>query len=130
MLALAILLSAAAGVNAILDGHVRGVQISETEYICADNCVHAGIYFAQLGHLCPVKEVVRREQGGELDEFPYDCRGAKKPDTVVFAPLQGKEKPENCDVFLGNATDVNSACVANRIVGGGTKILQLSEVAA
>ncbi|KAK9440168.1 hypothetical protein VB005_04789 [Metarhizium brunneum] len=128
MLALTILLSAAAGVNAILDGHVRGVQISKTKYICADDCVHAGIYFAQLGHFCPVKEVARREQGGELDVFPYDCRGAKKPDGVVFAPHKDGEKPDNCTLNIGDAADVNSACSANRIFGAGTKILQLSEL--
>ncbi|KAF5130983.1 hypothetical protein E5D57_007332 [Metarhizium anisopliae] len=131
MLALTILLSAAAGVNAIIGGEVQAVQISNETHICADNCVYDGIYFAQQGYFCPVKEVVRQEEGGKLREwYPYDCRGAKPAPRVVHAPLKDGEKPDNCTLNKGDATNIiQSACIADRKVGSGTKILQLSELA-
>ncbi|KID73456.1 uncharacterized protein G6M90_00g062220 [Metarhizium brunneum] len=131
MLALTILLSAAAGVNAILGGEVQAVQISNTTHICADNCVYDGIYLAQKGYFCPVKEVVRQEEGGKLREwYSYDCRGAKPAPGVVHAPLKGKEAPRNCTLFPGDLTKVSPSCIADKEVGGGggTKILQLSEL--
>lgn len=132
MLALTILLSAAAGVNAILDGHVRAVQISNTTHICADDCVYDGIYLAQKGYFCPVKEVVRQEEGGKLREwYSYDCRGAKPAPGVVHAPLKDKETPRNCKLHKGDLTKVAPACISNKDTGsgGGNKILQLSELA-
>ncbi|EFZ04453.1 hypothetical protein X797_006687 [Metarhizium robertsii] len=131
MLALTILLSAAAGVNAIIGGEVKAVQISETQFICADNCVFGGIYLAQKGHYCPAEEVARFEKDGEVFiPDPYDCRGSNQATGYVYAPLkdEDKDKIENCRLHTGDATD-DYACTANRIVdGGGTKILQLSEV--
>ncbi|KAH0594456.1 hypothetical protein MHUMG1_07806 [Metarhizium humberi] len=132
MLALTILLSAAAGVNAIIGGEVHAVQISNTEHICADDCVYDGIYLAQKGYFCPVKEVVRQEEGGKLREgWPYDCRGAKPATGVVHAPLKDKEAPKNCKLHDGDLTKVAPACISDKDLGsgGGNKILQLSEVA-
>ncbi|KAF5137735.1 hypothetical protein E5D57_001514 [Metarhizium anisopliae] len=71
------LLSAAAGVNAILGGEVRGVHISNKEYICAEDCVYRNVYFLQSGGFCPEKEIVAiQEKGPTLDKAVYlECNG-------------------------------------------------------
>ncbi|KJK84925.1 hypothetical protein H633G_11254 [Metarhizium anisopliae BRIP 53284] len=60
MLALSLLLSAAAGVNAILGGDIKAVRISDVEKtsFCPNDCVFGDGFFQQVGKYCLKNETV------------------------------------------------------------------------
>lgn len=69
------LLSAVAGVNAILGGEVRGIRINDKEFICANNYAYRNIYLTQLGRFCPKEEVIVVEDGNfNADGVEFDCK--------------------------------------------------------
>lgn len=131
MFALTLLLSAAAGVNAILGGEVSAVQISEDSFICADDCVHEGVYFAQRGYWCPEKEIIVRvdAKGNDDHWFPFDCTGAKLPNGYRERQRSNGDKPApKCDVMKSIDTEPN-LCASNKSGGGKAgKTVQWSEV--
>lgn len=129
MLALSLLISAAAGVNAILGGEVSQVVFPDGSYICADNCMYRDVYFSQRGYYCPSKEVVTLETPiFNIDGLEFDCADAPKlPDYTPRQRVNGEE-PYKCKQKPNHGQD--SGCKANRLLGEFKKgkTLQWSEV--
>jgi hypothetical protein len=129
MLALTMLLSAAAGVNAILGGQIKAVELETGELFCAENCVNSGFYYSEAGYACPEGELVRKvdANGNGHKYFPFDCADAKLGPGWTGRPLRDEDKVRECDVFKPSGTDAD-ICVSSKTTGGGNKIVKWSEV--
>ncbi|KAM3506004.1 hypothetical protein MY10362_002608 [Beauveria mimosiformis] len=94
MLALSLLLSVAAGVNAIYGGNISSVRVTDTSFFCTEDCTFRGVYFSRLGYYCPENEVVARlDAKGNLSIFPFNCSGMEKK-TESRQPASGEKPPE------------------------------------
>ncbi|KAM3560074.1 hypothetical protein MY1884_003112 [Beauveria asiatica] len=103
MLALSLLLSAAAGANAILGGNVEAVTISDKEFICATGCAFRGAFLGQSGRICTEpKAIVRLDKDGKVDDEWYgtafECPGEVQFDGHTTRERSGGEKPLDCFV--------------------------------
>ncbi|KID98547.1 hypothetical protein MAJ_05475, partial [Metarhizium majus ARSEF 297] len=132
MLALTMLLSAAAGVNAIIGGEIKAVELETGEFFCAENCVNGGFYYSQAGYACPVGELVRKvdANGNGHKYFPFDCADAKLGKGWAgwtVRPLRDEDKVKECGVFKSSGTE-EDICISYKTIGGGNKIVKLSEV--
>ncbi|OAA47189.1 hypothetical protein BBO_02644 [Beauveria brongniartii RCEF 3172] len=130
MLTLSLLLSAAAGVNAILGGEVNSVMVTETSFFCADACTFGGVYFGQAGYFCPEKEVIARlDAKGNLDRnFPFDCIGMEKKYGFKSRQRSSGEEPRKCPVGEVTANSKPDACEAFRAPGAGSEIVQWADI--
>lgn len=131
MLALSLLLSATAGVNAMLGSDIKAVTISSTSYFCPYGCVFRGAsrsaFFQSGGNWCRDNEIVILSSPDYAEEL-YACGGLN---------LEGsgwQEQPYDgpvpkCDVFQSTPTDP-IACDSERDqeYGVGTKIVEWSEL--
>ncbi|KAK9438551.1 hypothetical protein VB005_06697 [Metarhizium brunneum] len=112
-----LLLSAVAGVNAILGGEVRGIQITDEKYICADNCAYRNVYLTQRGIFCVKEEavVVEDKKFGSI-ELDFDCKGALPPAYYTERPPSSGEEPRECEVRRINSEEL--LCSSNRSFNG------------
>ncbi|KGQ03561.1 hypothetical protein BBAD15_g11212 [Beauveria bassiana D1-5] len=119
MLTLPLLLSTAAGVNAVLGGRVSAIKTSDKSFFCTENCVFDGIYFDQRGYYCPEKEVISKmDAKGDIDRYlPFDCTGAKLP--LGFSERQrfNGEEPPKYDI-LDSKNSKPNVCASYNIRGG------------
>ncbi|KAK8144055.1 hypothetical protein G3M48_006371 [Beauveria asiatica] len=110
MLALSLLLCAAAGVNAVLDGKVETVRISDKEFICATDCTFRGAFLGQSGRICTEpKAIVRLDKDGKVDDEWYgtafECPGEVQFDGHTTRERSGGETPLDCLVEKMNDPD-------------------------
>ncbi|KID66189.1 uncharacterized protein G6M90_00g068060 [Metarhizium brunneum] len=116
MLALSFLLCAA-GVKAMLGIKVDGVEITDKEYVCADDCTFEGVWFGENGNVCAAKELVVVLHDGKVNpkNIEYACAEAANPEWSTRPPMNGEE-PESC--FLDKIdplSPVKYNCEAKRI---------------
>ncbi|PQK09585.1 hypothetical protein BB8028_0001g16540 [Beauveria bassiana] len=130
MLALSLLLTAAAGVNAMVGREVKAVKLSEKSYICADDCTHEGVFFAQKGYFCPENETIIKVQVKGNTEFHfYDCDGTKLETGFSQRQRASGEEPPKCGVSEFEDSDEETFCSSFRSGGGGAgKTVQWSDV--
>lgn len=122
MLALSLLLSAAAGVNAMLGSDIKAVKISNTTYFCPNDCTFGRGFFQRVGHLCLDNEIVILSD--EYSEEFYACNGTS-PKGWRVQPDDGLA-PE-CIPETSTATEPD-LCWSDRFGEVGTKIVQWSEL--
>ncbi|KAM3441977.1 hypothetical protein MY4824_001391 [Beauveria thailandica] len=132
MLALSLLLCAAAGVNAILDGEVETVRISDTEYICADDCAFRGAFLGQSGRICTEpKAIVRLDKYGKVDDEWYgtafECPGEQLPVGITTRERSGGEKPLDCHVHPITNPDF-FGCISPREGEGLGKVVDWADI--
>ncbi|EXU96433.1 hypothetical protein X797_010551 [Metarhizium robertsii] len=103
MLALSFLLSAAAGVNAMLGSDIKPVKISNTTYICPTDCTYGGRLYQRVGNSCLESEIVVSSDWGSEDF--YACNGTS-PEGWHERPNDGGAS--ECHVFqsIPNDSDV------------------------
>ncbi|KAM3432562.1 hypothetical protein NHJ13734_006806 [Beauveria thailandica] len=130
MLTLSLLLSVAAGVNAILGGEVASVMINETSFICAEDCAFGGAYFGQEGYFCPESEVIARldENGNDNPYLPFDCIGMEKIHGFKFRQRSSGEEPRKCKVAKVTGSLTPDDCIAYKTPDAGTKTVQWSDI--
>ncbi|KAM3459751.1 hypothetical protein MY5147_007028 [Beauveria neobassiana] len=130
MLALSLLLSAAAGVNAILGGDVAGVMVTESSYFCAEHCAFGGAFFGQPGYFCPEKEVIARlDDEGNLDrQFPFDCIGMKDQYHFKYRQRSGREEPAKCKIEKATAPGRADQCLEFKATGPDAKTVPWSDI--
>ncbi|KAH0592227.1 hypothetical protein MHUMG1_09973 [Metarhizium humberi] len=121
MLALSLLLSATAGVNAMLGSDIKAVTISSTTYFCPNDCTFGRGFFQRVGHFCLDNEIVSLSDGGS-EEF-YACNGTA-PEGWQVQPNDGLA-PE-CDLETSTPNDPIE-CYSDRAPGEG-KIVPWSEL--
>ncbi|KAM3437505.1 hypothetical protein NHJ13734_004629 [Beauveria thailandica] len=132
MLALSLLLCAAAGVNAILDGEVETVRISDTEFICAADCAFRGAFLGQSGRICAEpKAIVRLDKDGKVDDEWYgtafECPGEKQFDGHTTRERSGGEKPLDCFVQPIKNPDF-FGCVSSKQGDGLGKVVDWADI--
>ncbi|KAM3471015.1 hypothetical protein MY5147_006079 [Beauveria neobassiana] len=132
-----LLLGAAAGVNAMLGAEIEAVVLPDNQFICADDCVHQGVFFGTRAACLENETVVALDKDGQpsIDlntGSSLVCRGHP----VLSLPGRGQrerkadETPEQCD--LQPITDPERiGCFSNRGLGGGSagETLQWADVA-
>ncbi|KAK8150291.1 hypothetical protein G3M48_003103 [Beauveria asiatica] len=130
MLTLSLLLSAAAGVNAILGGDVSSVMVTETSFFCADDCVFGGAFFGQGGYFCPEREIIARldDKGNDDPNFPFDCIGMEKEYGFTFRQRSSGEEPRKCPVSEASALNKPDECLAYKGDGSGSQTVQWSDI--
>ncbi|KAM3452144.1 hypothetical protein MY3296_004733 [Beauveria thailandica] len=130
MLALSLLLSAAAGVNAAKSGEVRAVMINETSFFCAEYCVFDGAFFTVDGHYCPEREVIARldENGNDNRNVPFDCIKLEKIHNFTFRQRSSGEEPQKCPIEEVAGWNTPEECQASRMPGVGSKTVQWSDI--
>lgn len=121
MLALSLLLSATAGVNAMLGSDIKAVTISSTTYFCPEDCTFGGGLFQRVGNVCLDSQTVISSDGGS-EEF-YACKGTS-PEGWQEQPNDGLA-PE-CNVYQSTPNDP-ALCDSDRL-GEGGRIVQWSEL--
>ncbi|KAM3507588.1 hypothetical protein MY10362_001662 [Beauveria mimosiformis] len=145
MLSLSLLLSAAAGVNAILGGTPvlendanidpsQPIRISDTISICPFDCAFQGVYFGKPGYLCPEAEaVVRVKEDGKLDDDYWgtalQCPEEKVPDGMTTRKHSDhhSERPFGC--HRDKITNPNSISCSSQTEGkSAEEIMQWSDV--
>ncbi|KAM3510735.1 hypothetical protein MY11210_005608 [Beauveria gryllotalpidicola] len=122
MLTLSLLLSAAAGVNAIAGGNVEAIRLPGKSYICADNCAFQGVFFSQSGFFCPNDDtVVRVDDKGNLDDSwsgtAFQCAGEKVRTGLTTRQPSDGEKPFVCMAQEITTRDYFD-CAASKMGGG------------
>ncbi|OAA51342.1 hypothetical protein BBO_01289 [Beauveria brongniartii RCEF 3172] len=145
MLSLSLLLSAAAGVNALvggtpvlennadLGGHQEPIQISDTQFICPGDCAFQGVFFGRPGHFCPEAEaVVRLDEDGKLDDERYgtvfQCPEERLADGITTRKPYNREKPSGC--YVGKIRNPNPiSCSSNREGKSAEKTVKWSDIA-
>ncbi|KGQ07747.1 hypothetical protein BBAD15_g6926 [Beauveria bassiana D1-5] len=132
-----LLLGAAAGVNAMLGAEIEAVVLPDNQFICAEDCVHQGVFFGTRAACLENETVVALDKDGQpsIDlntGSSLVCRGHP----VLSLPGRGQrerkadETPEQCD--LQPITDPERiGCFSNRDIGGGPagETLQWADVA-
>lgn len=134
MLTLSLLLGAAVGVNAIIGGEIDAIKISETQFICSEDCVHQAVYFSSGGYACPSKEILVRVdgKGNDLPEpfsgSIFDCEGKKAPAGGSLRPLASGDELFDCDLYKITDPD-RIACNSFKSPGSGSKTVEWSDIA-
>ncbi|KAM3454082.1 hypothetical protein MY3296_003350 [Beauveria thailandica] len=132
MLALSLLLCAAAGVNAILDGLVGTVRISDKEFTCATDCAFRGAFLGQSGRICTEpKAIVRVDKDGKVDDewdgTAFECPGEVQFDGHTTRERSGGEKPLDCFVQPIRNPDF-FACTSDKDDDGPRKVVDWADI--
>lgn len=122
MLALSLLLSAAAGVDAMLGSNIIAVTTSNTTHFCPEDCTFGGGFFQRVGNVCLDSQIVILSSP-DFAEEPYACNGT--------SPKGWQEQPDDglapeCDVYPSTPNDPDP-CYSDRF-GEGGRIVQWSEL--
>ncbi|KAF1730494.1 hypothetical protein CRV24_009957 [Beauveria bassiana] len=116
-----LLLGAVAGVNAMLGAEIEAVILPDNQFICADDCVHQGVFFGRTLAACPENEtVVFLDKDGQPDTDPNTgssllCRGHPALSRPGYGQRERKadEVPQQCK--LQPFTDPEEiGCMANK----------------
>ncbi|KAF5128505.1 hypothetical protein E5D57_009445 [Metarhizium anisopliae] len=124
MLALSFLLCAA-GVKAMLGIKIDGVEITDKEYICSENCAFGGAYFMDDGNVCATKELLAIDEEGEVDpeDMGYICADLAPGFSKPTRPLKDGEKPYACPLLeVEPSALIKYECYANRISSNKTDV--------
>ncbi|PMB66333.1 hypothetical protein BM221_007320 [Beauveria bassiana] len=121
MLALSLLLSAAAGVNAILGGDVAGVM----------NTALLGVpSLASRDTFAPRKKSLPEwTTRASLDpQFPFDCIGLKDKYHFKYRERSGGEEPAKCKIEKATAPGQADQCLEFKSTGPDAKTVPWSDI--
>ncbi|TQV97140.1 hypothetical protein IF1G_04380 [Cordyceps javanica] len=123
MRSLALLIAAAAGINAMLGAEVNAVVLPGSRYLCADNCQEQGILFGQEGTCWESEAVVRTKVDG-TDEFDivnesFTCpRNKHLNGQPAWRERNQTEAPPPCEIKPFTDRE-KLGCMSNKIVAPG-----------
>lgn len=127
MLALSLLLCAA-GVKAMLGIKVDSVHISDTQYICSNNCAFDGAFFQDDGGVCAMKELVvvidkeGEEDPEELDFYCAEGASSNPHARLSTRPPKNGEEPYSCDLYkIDPSPPERNGCEAQRLNGDNSQ---------